>query len=524
MKKNNVVKFLMGIVAFLLLLLLITPFIVESLIGRKIAEKLSEKVQDYTVEIGKVHFSLIRSQIELENITIYSKQDSGADRKFKGEIASIKLKRIGLTKAIFKKDIDISEIIVSNTNIKGTLPFPEKTRPPVISSLNIRIDSIRFDRIELAIQNTTNAAAYSVKEGVLKISDFQVQKLDTLMPAIVKHFDFNATEILSVSADSMHTFTASGIRFSEISNTLLADSLSMHPNYKDYDYAARHKYQTDRIEATLSNVFLHDFSAAGYLKSKKLVSSYLEIGKMQVDVFRDKRKKFHHVNKPAFQDMIYDYAGPINIDSIGLQSGNVVYTEHGEKANEPGRMSFNKISAKIYKISNDTIYKTEKGFFKINAKALLMNKARITLLLKGRIFDRQNTISVNGTLSEMAVKVLNPMLEKNAFIYATSGIIDKMNFSFTADNSKASGKMILLYHDLNIAVKNKRTDDTTALKERVTSIIANIKILNSNPLPDKGVREGIIEYERDPERFVFNYFGKSILTGIKSSIVNSPKK
>lgn len=47
---------------------------------------------------------------------------------------------------------------------------------------------------------------------------------------------------------------------------------------------------------------------------------------------------------------------------------------------------------------------------------------------------------------------------------------------------------------------------------------------DSNPVPKEAVREGIIDNPRDPERFIFNYCAKSILSGIKSSIVKSPKK
>ena len=524
MGKNTYQKILIGIVAFLVLLLFLKSVVIEPWIGNKIKAKFNEKNKDYIVEIDKVHLSVFPYGIEMDSITIYARKDSVVGRILNGQITSIKLKGIRLTKALFKKDIEISEVIVSNTSIKGKIPFPENGRPPIISTLNIRIDSVLFENVEVAIQNTSNAAAYSVKEGVLKVSNVQIKKQDTISTNIVKHFDFNAKELLSVSADSMHTFTASGIRCSESSNSLSADSFSILPNYKDYDFTARHKYQTDRIEARLSNIFLHNFSTAGYLTSKKLVSSYVEIGKIEVNAFRDKRKKFQHINKKAFQDMIYDYPGMISIDSIGLLSGNITYTEHAEKANEPGTVTFNEFNARLYKITNDSVYKTEKGYLKMNAEAMLMGKARMTILLKGRLFDKNNSFLLNGTLSGMEAKDLNPMMEKNAFIYATSGKIDKMNFSFTADNSRAFGKMILLYHGLDIAVKNKRTDETTAIKERVTSIIANIIIIDSNPVPKEAVREGIIDNPRDPERFIFNYCAKSILSGIKSSIVTSPKK
>ena len=128
--------------------------------------------------------------------------------------------------------------------------------------------------------------------------------------------------------------------------------------------------------------------------------------------------------------------------------------------------------------------------------------------IKGSIFYSQNTFAVNGKLSGIEVMELNPILEKNAFIYATSGKIDAMSFSFTANNTKSSGQMNLRYDGLNVAVKNKRTDDTTAVKERVISVIANMKIMNSNPIPGEEMRQGDIDFERDPEILCkINHFG-----------------
>jgi len=97
-----------------------------------------------------------------------------------------------------------------------------------------------------------------------------------------------------------------------------------------------------------------------------------------------------------------------------------------------------------------------------------------------------------------------------------------MDFSFSADNTKATGKTTVLYQDLFLAVKNKHTDDTTAFVERLISIVANIKVMDSNPILGKEIRVGVIDYQRDPERFLFNYCFKSIMTGIKSSLDRNP--
>lgn len=524
MKKNIYLKIFIGISVFVIVLLLLTKVVVEPWIGREIESKFNEKAEDYTLKIGNVHLKMIGSEIELDSILVCSISKSQGEPELKGKVAFIKLKGINLTKILFNNDIDIREVVISNTNLRGKIQFPEKTRTAIISTINFRIDSILFDNVELAIQNKSNQAAYGVKEGILKLSGLQIQKKDTLRANIVKRVDFHADELVSVSPDSMYTYKTNGIVCCSSSNTLEIDSLSVQPNYTDYEFSARHEFAIDRFEAMFRNIFVHDFSPSPYISRGNVISSYIEIGKMKMNVFRDTRKKIHHVNKEAFQDMIYNFPGFISIDSIGLLSGDIIYTERVSMAKEAGTISFNELNAKIYNVTNDTIFKTEKAYLKLNAQGLLMHKSRINMSLKSRIFDHNNTFSLGGSLSGMDVDILNPMLEKNAFIYASAGKIDKMNFSFTADNSNASGKMILLYHGLNVTVKSKTTNDTTALKERVTSIIANIIILDSNPLPHKGVREGTIDYKRDPERFVFNYCARSILSGIKSSLVKNSRK
>jgi len=524
MANKLVLKIFVGTIGLVLLSLITIRIVVEPLILKKIQSAFNENNKNFNVKIGKVHLSILSSELELENIALSTKPEQKGIRDINGEIASIRFEGIHMVKAIFKKDIEISEVTVFNSSIKGSIPFPEKSMPPKISSLNILIDSLFFDKTNLKIKNTSTAQAFSVKDGVFKVYHLQIQKLDTLSASIVKYFDFNVQELLTVSADSMYTYTAIGINYSATSNTIVVDHFSIWPNYTDYEFTARHEFATDRIEAGFSENIVHDFSAEDFIKSGKIVSSFIEIGKMDMKVFRDNRKETQHEKKPVFQEMIYNYHGRILVDSIGLTDGNIIYAEHAKKANEPGKISFQEVNAKIYNITNDPIYQTEEAYLKLNAEALLMGKGKITMLLKGRIFDIQNTFSLDGTLAGMEVKELNPILEKNAFIYVKSGKIDTMNFSISANNSNAIGQMILRYHDLHFVANGKGKENAISVKENSNSLLVNLIVLDSNPLPGKGVRVGVIQYERDPEKFLFNYVAKSILTGIKSSVVKDSGK
>ena len=455
MKKKIFLKILVGTIALVLLTKLLTTILFEPWLGRIIDAELNDENRDYNVEIDKLHILIIKSGIVMEGVTIYSKQVHDGDHDLKAEIESVKFKGINLAKAIFRHDIHIGAVTISNSIIKGKIPFSGETIPPIVSPLKIGISRILFDKINLEMKNDSTAQSYSVKEGVLKVYDLLVEKQDTLFPGTIKLFDLEAKELVSVSSGKMYSYLIKGMSYSAASNTLAIDSLCIHPNYTEYDFTSRYKYQTNRIEAIFSNIYVHDFYSYGYYRSMSLKSSYIEIGKMDMKVFRDKRKEFRHLNKPAFRDMLYSYPGTIQIDSIGLMNGNVTFKVHAEEANEPGSIRFNEINAKIYKVTNDTIYKIESAFLELKADALLMGKGKMTISSKGRLFDRDNTFSLNGTLSNLEANELNPILEKSAFIYATSGKIDAMNFSYTANNTKATGEMTMLYNGLNITVKNK---------------------------------------------------------------------
>jgi hypothetical protein len=523
MKGKNIIRLSLGLAILAIVIVIATTYIIEPWLGRKILTFLKEKTPGYTVLIDKVNVRLFSSVIEFQSISINSNNEAGRDIRLEAEIESVKIKRISILKALFKKEVSIRQVVISNSKIHARLPLSTEKKSPVISPLSIRIENILLDSANMAIESTANAASWLVKQGVLKIYDLHLAKLDTLSKDIIRDSEFEAEELFSVSADSMYSYKADSISYSAFSNILHCDSLLIKPNYKDYDFTSRYKYQKNRIDACVSNISLSGFNSGYYLETGNLICSYIEINKMDLRVFKDKRKEFRHVNKPQIQDLIYSYPAILRIDSVYILSGNIIYTEHAEKANEPGTLSFNDLNAKIYKITNDTIYKAEAAYLELYAHSLLMGNGKLNVSLRGKIFDSQNTFIINGSLKDMEASKLNPFLEKSAAIYATSGKIDDMSFRFTANSSKANGKMTMLYNGLNISVKNKQTDDTTALKEKFISLIANVKVLNSNPIPNEKIREGIIEYERDPERFLFGYVYKSVMSGIKSIIIKTPK-
>jgi hypothetical protein len=505
------------IVAVIIMLFLLKKSVLEPWVKGRIESAINESAGQYIVTIDSIHILALRSGIEFINISVSSKPDSEGKLNLAGEIGSLKLTGISLVNAIFRKAYYINEITILNSHLTGTVSPSKDPENGTVSPANFRVNNLLFDGIFLEITKAESAQSWLLAEGYLELKDLQIEELDSLTPALMGNLEFYAGRFVTVSADSMYTYSARDVNYSDSLKILTADTFYLQPNFSDYEFASRHQFETDRFEALFNNVSFHGFSADDFMTHGSLVSSFIEIGELSLDIFRDKRKEFKHENKPLLQDLIYNYPGKMHIDSIAISGGDITYREHAENADGYGVIKFNDFNALVYKVSNDVIYKTEEAFMEIMAGAMLMDRGKVTLNFKGKIFENQNTFSLNGSLSAMDASALNPILENNASIFVRSGRIDRMNFSLTANNSKATGIMNLLYHDLNIEVTN--AEGNTGLKERFVTFIANLAVINKNPGRGQEVREGIIDFERDSERSIFNYWVKSILSGVTSSLL-----
>ena len=173
-----------------LLVLLLIPVVLEPWAENKIENKFNGHNQDYLLDIGKLNISIIKPGVELENLTLFSKQEKEGIPVLKGEIASFRIKGVKLLKAIFRQDIEIVEVIISDSRITGKFTFPEKTVNAKISPLNITIDRLILDNFSIDIKSDSTAQAYMISDGFIYFQNLKVEKSDTLSFAILKQFEF----------------------------------------------------------------------------------------------------------------------------------------------------------------------------------------------------------------------------------------------------------------------------------------------------------------------------------------------
>jgi hypothetical protein len=100
-----------------------------------------------------------------------------------------------------------------------------------------------------------------------------------------------------------------------------------------------------------------------------------------------------------------------------------------------------------------------------------------------------------------------------------SGNLNNLYFKFTYTDKVSNGRVTINYEDLKI----------DGLKKEKNPVINDLKTLLINTVlkndKDKSVpmekRTGTIEFERDRQRQIFNYWWKSLFSGIKSSVLEN---
>ena len=94
-----------------------------------------------------------------------------------------------------------------------------------------------------------------------------------------------------------------------------------------------------------------------------------------------------------------------------------------------------------------------------------------------------------------------------------TGNLKRLAFNFTYDDDRSAGDLLFEYDNLKVHILDK--EDRT--NKKVQSFFTNILVLQKeNIRDDRSFREGTIAFERDKKKSLFNYWWKSLLSGIKS--------
>lgn len=530
---KKIVRWVLSIIGFLMVVLLLSYFFLGKVVKKKLVDQVSDQTNGaYHISIDDLKIDLLSGDAIAKRIHL--KPDTlkiNKSKEFRDfyEITAPKTSILGLNlwQLIFDNKIEVDELEIIKPKVRWTRNFAKVTNETsqnetlrVKKLPPIKIKTILLSESGLKIfQNKKSTPLVSFDKASLRVDNF-LMKADSA-EKFKRMIDFQDLT-LSVKdytmklPDSLNIFHFDSLKASVRHSSLIINGIELQPRYGNYAFSRKKGVESDRIELYNKEVYVKGLDFEKLKQENKIIARLIIVDSINMVVYRDKTHPVKPTErKKLIQEQIREAPVYLLIDSIQLSNAQVTYQEKVEKTTPPGNINFVNLQASISNITNDSILLKAGPSMKTQAQTYIMGVGKIQASFNFPIGNKNNFHSVRGSVSEMPMDIINPMLRYVAFAEIESGKVNSANFTAELNEDVSSGSLDFFYEDLKINFLNKGEENE---KKGFVSFLANSFVIKSdNPLNGK-FREGNIGFERAKNKSMINFWWKTLFSGIKDSI------
>src|SRR5690554_2084741 len=436
---------------------------------------------------------------------------------------------------LFQNSIQLDSAYIQNLRVESITPPLDS----LVKNKETRTDRTGTDYDQVAVKRVRiNRVSFEDKDSYtdstrLSIIDlfvfgdgFILTKEDLSDPEALFQVD-HIEGYLNQAAVHLNGFRnvvyAHDLSFNTADKKMSIDQLRFNNKLPKYDYTNQFQYETDWIQLKEGTVTLEEMDFQSFLRKGDVKAQKLRINDIDIEVFRDKRKPENLAKRPAMIHEIFRNL-PLQLDfqEVELNNGYVSYEERPENdAPRSGKLFFDEINATILGATNFPESLKDNDEMKLNASGRLIGEGKIDLEVTYFLSDTTGKFLMKGTIGSMDLAKLNTMIEPATKVSLKQGKMNGMFFNISANDLEGTGEVIIKYEDLEIEILDGDFGYDQNIFQRIGSFLANRLIIKSqNPDKDE-LKKGEVYYLRDQHKFIFNYWWKLILSGLKSTLTGN---
>lgn len=305
---------------------------------------------------------------------------------------------------------------------------------------------------------------------------------------------------------------AEGVTFTNRTGTLAMRSLRLTPDRTLEEFVQSEPFQRDYVIMSGGPVALSGFNVSGFLKDTTLSAGRLDIVQPVFNVFRDKHApREEGVVRPLPAELVHKLSWHVDLDTLLIRDAEVRYTETSEKSGRSGTVVFTNMDARIVNVYNGQAGPSDS--LRLDASALLMDSALIRMNFRQSYADTLASFSFRVGMGFYRLRGLNPVTEPLANFRITEGQADRLQLRAVGNDYYTLGKVRFYYQNLGVEFLPDAPDGGT-LFTGLTNFFTNSFVISRN----NRKREGMVYFERNRGRSVFNYWLKTTMSGILTSV------
>ncbi len=505
-----------GIIMFLVVAFFAGRYLLYVSIRNAIeAELASLKEQEIFVDYDHLEVNPWKGKIEFLRLTVNVRKDNDKAEGLAAIIPYVLIKGIDVIPFLTNKTLSVHTIMAEDAAIiyaeGSTLFQQDSTDRRKITVKNISIDRIAFPGIDLYVTDRERKDTLAHLLTDIHMEDLFLKKqLDSMT---WQRGQILISDLALKTHQNQYGFSAKRMSMKIEDRSIAIDSFMVKPVLGKAEYMQFVGKQDDYIDAVVPEIRINNISWYVYPKPVLMVNQITT--RFYMNLFRDKRLPFREVKEKKLPaHLLQSLPFEVKVDTILIKKSYIRYEEHPEEGESSGSIYFDDLYATILEVNNNPALRQRTT---VTALTRFMGTGTLNAFFT-LPYDTTAPYTATGTLENMPLADVNPMLTPAVKAKIERGRMKKLSFDFSYTPAGSKGEVLLNYEDLKILTLRGSGEDEEKVSH-IKTLLLNTFIIKKNMNEDMEAdeRTGKIDFERDPLRSVFNLWWKSILSGLKSA-------
>ena len=486
-------------------------FVADFIVKRKIEAVLQNELpQNVSLTYKRISINLLGRNASIKQVDLKMK-DEAVNLKF----SELELNNYHLIKLLFSDTIHIEECYLNNPKI-----FIDRSQKKISKNKNnsnkknkiIIIDNFSINNAELNLKNklgkkvlSFNSCNAGIKDVLMESNPKEVKEITYKLVSLnAEKFihqidDVQILNIKKITADQ-DNLTAENLRIDLVKNK------AIQMNYI--------KEGNDLLTLQVKELKLNSYSYT--------VGDLPEIKSKNTSILQPEFIVYNHLysqkvnvkRKPLYSERIRNLNIKLDFEKIEILNGTIVYEEHDQLSNLPGKISISKLNATVKNFKNkDSI----NDLVVVDGNFNFMDVAPSIVNWTTRMYSPADGFTFKGHIKNLDADRLN-LFTVNTINLKSEGKIEEVYFNFKGNDYSATGNMDMNFKDFKVLLLKENSK-----KERkFINTIVNIFTKRKDKEKDK--RTNTFSVVRDQNKSFFNLVWLCLKEGLfinMSAIKNS---
>jgi hypothetical protein len=311
-------------------------------------------------------------------------------------------------------------------------------------------------------------------------------------------------------SDSNQVMNIAGIKANAAKGSIELDDISLRPVIEREQFFKTSSFQKDYLVLKIDKLLISDLKTQRLLNDTILNIRKVIAGNAFISSARDKNIAFlHGIEKHMPTKLISKLGMPVKVDTIELKNASVNVHEISNTTKKEGIIPLTEINGLITNFTNN---KAETDSLHIQATGKVLNYNIRRFRYAESYSDSLSGFRMSYRLSPMELTDLTRVTVPLVSVSVVSGKADTLYARLSGNKHGAYGEMNFYYKQLKIRIMDKKDSLKKGFLLAFENLLANKLILKN-----KNRKHSRLFFLRNKEKFVFNYWVKTMFSGIFTS-------